>query len=150
MRSKSRQYQAAYYNETFGYGTTGDTGTQPIDNDTPWNTSFIHGEHGTINNYYLGERRHPYFAKFVLPYIRSELVTSSIPWPAIGPDVANGNGPGGHVYSTTAANPAENCYYNVMRGVYGGAGSPYSFNANTCYSSGPAPAAPTGLTAIVH
>jgi hypothetical protein len=149
--AKSRQYQAAYYNETFGYGTTGDTGTQPIDNDTPWNTSFIHGEYGTVNNSitWVSGVTHTLPNSFYLTSAPSWW-TSSIPWPAIGPDVANGNGPGGHVYSTTAANPAENCYYNVMRGVYGGAGSPYSFNANTCYSSGPAPAAPTGLTAIVH
>jgi hypothetical protein len=45
------------------------------------------------------------------------------------------------------------CYYNVMHGAEGGAGSPLSFNANNCYGSGSGttdatpPTTPTGLTA---
>src|SRR6516165_10277868 len=46
----SRIYQGDFYNETFGYGTTGDTGSQSIDKDTPWNTAFIHGEFSTVAN----------------------------------------------------------------------------------------------------
>ena len=43
-----------------------------------------------------------------------------------------------------------NCYYNVMGGVFGGAGGPYSFNANTCYPTGTAPNPPSGLHASVN
>jgi len=149
--SDSRIYQGAFYNETFGYGTTGDTGTQSIDNDLPWNTSFIHGEYSTVANAItwvsgVSQSLPPSF------YLSSQpnWWTSTVPWPAIGPDVTGGNGPGGHVYSTTAANPAMNCYYNVMGGVFGGGGGPYSFNASTCYPSGTAPNPPSGLTASVN
>ena len=149
--SNSRIYQGAYYNESFGYGTTGDTGAQSIDSIIPWNTSFIHGEYGTVANSitWVSGFTHTLPASFYLSS-QPSWWTATIPWPAIGPDVTGGTGPGGHVYSTTGANPAVNCYYNVMGGVYGGAGSPYSFNANTCYPSGSAPNPPSGLTASVN
>jgi hypothetical protein len=73
----------------------------------------------------------------------------SMPWPAIGPDVSGGNGPGGHSYMI----PAENCWYNVMHGVLGSGGA-LSFNASNCYSGGSSggnpPAPPTGLSAVVQ
>jgi hypothetical protein len=149
--SGSRVYQGAYYNESFGYGTTGDTGTQGIDSIIPWNTSFIHGEYGTVANTitWVSGVTHTLPASLYLSS-QPNWWTSTIPWPAIGPDVTGGTGPGGHVYSTTAANPAMNCYYNVMGGVYGGAGGPYSFNANTCYPIGTAPNPPSGLSAVVN
>jgi hypothetical protein len=150
----SRIYQGDFYNETFGYGTTGDTGSQSIDNDTPWNTAFIHGEFSSVANAitWANGITHTLPASFYLSS-QPSWWTSGIPWPAIGPDVAGGSGPGGHVYSTTAGNPAMNCYYNVIGATYGGAGSPYSFNADTCYPTGPvaaAPNPPTDLTAIVQ
>ena len=76
----------------------------------------------------------------------------TMPWPPIGPDVTGGNisGAGGHAYFT----PAANCYSNVMHGLAAGSGSVLNFNASNCYGSGggttQAPAAPTGLTAIVQ
>jgi hypothetical protein len=72
----------------------------------------------------------------------------SVPWPAIGPDVAGGNGPGGHSYMI----PAESCWYNVMNGVLGSSGA-LRFNANTCYASSGSTGglnAPSGLIAIVQ
>ena len=149
--SDSRIYQGAFYNETFGFGTTGDTGTQLIDNDLPWNTSFIHGEYSTVANAitWVSGVSQTLPASFYLSS-QPNWWTSTVPWPAIGPDVTGGNGPGGHVYSTTAANPAMNCYFNVLGGVFGGAGGPYSFNANTCYPTGTAPNPPSGLHASVN
>jgi hypothetical protein len=151
--SSSRIYQGAYYNETFGYGTTGDGGGGTSDGLLPWNTSFIHGEYGTVNNSvtWVSGYTHTLPASFYLS-ASPNWWSSTIPWPAIGPDVSGGTGPGGHVYSTTAANPAMNCYYNLMGGVLGGAGSPYSFSAAACYPGGSntAPAAPTGLAAVVN
>ena len=62
-------------------------------------------------------------------------------WPAIGPDVTGGNGPGGHSYDI----PAKLCYDNTSKtnGIL-------NFDANSCYSSSPAPTAPTGLGAVAH
>jgi len=81
---------------------------------------------------------------------------SSTPWPSVGPDVSSGNvgkcsggtydgSPalssgqctggslvslwGGHVY----ANPAMNCYLNVMTGPPDGTGSALTFDRATCY-----------------
>lgn len=96
------------------------------------------------------------------------------PWPAIGPDVNNGNigicqggtyrgglasrsshcsggsfasAAAGHANST----PAVDCYLNTMGGPPDGSGSVLTFNADSCYGSGAAlPNPPTGLTAEVH
>jgi hypothetical protein len=64
------------------------------------------------------------------------------PWPAIGPDVTGGSGPGGHAYDI----PAKLCYNNTSKDSNG----ILNFNANNCYTSSPAPAAPTDLGAIAH
>ncbi|HZT70128.1 MAG TPA: hypothetical protein VFC10_10345 [Terriglobia bacterium] len=61
------------------------------------------------------------------------------PWPAIGPDVTGGPGPGGHSYQI----PAQLCYNNTSKDSNG----ILNFNANSCYSSSPAPPAPTNLSA---
>jgi len=55
-----------------------------------------------------------------------------LPFPAVGPDVTGGRGPGGHAYG----NPAEACYTKVMVGSDGGGGSPLPFNAKRCYGPG--------------
>ena len=59
-----------------------------------------------------------------------------MPFPATGPDVSGGVGPGGHSYG----NPAQACYLRVMRGSDGGAGGPLVFDARSCYGTN-APAA---------
>ncbi len=64
------------------------------------------------------------------------------PWPAIGPDVTGGNGPGGHSYDI----PAKLCYDNSSKDSNG----ILTFNAASCYSSSPAPPAPTGLGAVAN
>ncbi len=66
----------------------------------------------------------------------------SPPWPAIGPDVTGGPGPGGHAYAI----PAELCYNNTSKDSNG----VLNFSATGCYSSVPAPPAPTGLGAVAH
>jgi hypothetical protein len=70
---------------------------------------------------------------------------SKTPWPAIGPDVTGGPGPGGYSYM----NPAQNCYTNVMGGPSNGTGSALTFNASACYSQAP-PDPPSGLSAVAH
>lgn len=99
--------------------------------------------------------------------------SSSKPWPAIGPDVSNGNlgmcsggtmdkyactnsaqctgggtcasAMGGHVNSI----PAQDCYLAAMGGPVDGSGAVRSFNASTCYDSS-APAPPSNLTAVPY
>jgi hypothetical protein len=55
----------------------------------------------------------------------------SLGWPSIGPDVTGGTGPGGHTM-LTSANPAQKAYY-AIGGTEGGAGGPFTFNADTLY-----------------
>ena len=66
----------------------------------------------------------------------------SPPWPAIGPDVSGGSGPGGHAYAI----PAQLCYNNTSKGGTG----VLNFSAKSCYSSSAAPAAPVDLGAVAH
>ena len=103
--------------------------------------------------------------------------TSGIPWPTIGPDVAGGNigecsggtyagaeatssaqCAGGKLVTAWAsmvnANPAQNCYLNVMHGPPDGSGSALSFDASACFASSgrssTAPASPAGLVATAY
>lgn len=74
---------------------------------------------------------------------------TKVTWPAIGPDVTGGTGPGGHTNSLTASNPAQSCYNSTPKASDGIA----LFDPNTCYggvSAGPPPPAPTNLNAIVQ
>ena len=57
----------------------------------------------------------------------------SMPWPAIGPDVTGGTGPGGHAYPI----PAAVCYNKTAKDSTG----VLLFDANACYQQGP-PALP--------
>jgi hypothetical protein len=52
---------------------------------------------------------------------------SSIPWPAIGPDITGGTGPGGHTYAT----PAQACYDNTATDASGF----LLFDPDVCYSA---------------
>jgi len=75
--------------------------------------------------------------------LRPSWWSTSIPWPAVGPDVSGGNvaSVGGHAYLI----PAANCYLNVIGGLTNGSSGPLTFNANNCYSLA-GPAGPSGLT----
>jgi hypothetical protein len=97
----------------------------------------------------------------------------SIPWPAVGPDVSSGNvGQCSGTIDTTAfaglpatnasqcasgqslstawgghvtANPAMNCYLNILGGPPDGTGKGLAFDSGACYGT-----APTGLQRVVH
>jgi hypothetical protein len=67
---------------------------------------------------------------------------SAAAWPAIGPDVTGGPGPGGHAYKI----PAHDCYDNTPKtnGIL-------NFDAATCYGTSttpPPPSAPTSLRIV--
>ena len=148
----TRSYDADAYGWSFGYGEASDDGsgtgcdgtTGPCHLAGTSATDFITGNYNNI-----GAAVSWAAATLTLPasfYLTSKPSWwGSIPFPATGPDVTGGNGPGGHSYG----NPAYQCFVNVMHGTDGGAGGPYSFNANTCYGNGVVPASPTNLTGTV-
>ncbi len=147
-------------NLMFGYDAHDDDGTTTGDNTTSELTSTVYKEYTfsttTVNCLSGGS------AGTCAATLPASFYLSSIPWwwpnavnwPAIGPDVAGGTGPGGHT-SLTASNPAQYCYLVTMGGSEGGAGSPLTFNADQCYpassnNGNTSPAAPVGLTATPH
>lgn len=146
----TRSYDAVNYNMTFGYGTSSDPGSSgtgcntggiaPCHSTDAFSTVFLQGNytHANTTTTWIGGTviaLPPSFYKSSKP-----AWWGSLPWPAIGPDITGGTGPGGHT-SLTAANPAQNCYISIMGGSDGGAGSPRTFNADACYAL--APTSPT-------
>jgi hypothetical protein len=143
-----RQYANTAYGWSFGYGEASDSGTG-TGCDGPTGPCHLAGTSAT--DFFLGNYNN--ISSTITPTVTQSLPASfylpskpawwgSMPFPATGPDVTGGTGPGGHSYG----NPAQACYFNVMGGSDGGAGSPLTFNASACY--GPPP--PTGLTGTVH
>ncbi|UWZ86934.1 glycoside hydrolase family 55 protein [Occallatibacter riparius] len=122
---------------TFGYGSANDDGTGDgcgggIAPCHAGKTSATTRMHGNFNNVSGGIEWMPGLMR-KLPasfYLAGRPAWwGAIPFPAIGPDVTGGMGPGGHVFG----NPAQACYTKVMKGTDGGAGSPLVFNAERCY-----------------
>jgi hypothetical protein len=160
--SGARSYDANSYGFTFGYGEASDAGgvtiangvgcdgvySYPCESARPYSTAFYYNEYNNVNGTTActGTCTTALPASFYLSAVPSWW--GSLPWPAIGPDVTGGTGPGGHS-SLTASNPAQNCFLNIMGGAAGGPGSPLTFNASNCYSSSLLQA-PTGLKAVVH
>jgi hypothetical protein len=136
-----RSYSGAY-GLSFGYGNYSDSGTNSFDSTVPASTVFIHGLYNNIggSTTWASGITHTLPRSFYLSGTPSWWGT--LPFPAIGPDISGGAGPGGHVGTI----PAERCYLTVMGGTEGGAGGPLTFNASLCYGLPP----PTGLTGTVH
>ncbi len=134
-----RNYDAVAYGWSFGYGSTSDDGggtgcgggTSPCHRTGVASTDFLQGNYSNITNavtWASGASEH-------LPasfYLKSKPEWwGAIPFPAAGPDVSGGSGPGGHSYG----NPAQVCYFNLMHGVDGGEGSPLVFDPDECYGA---------------
>ncbi len=135
----ARSYDAAAYGWSFGYGKTSDDGTgtgcgggvPPCHRAGTSSTHFLHGNYDNIGGSIA-------WVSGVTPELPASLYLSgkpawwgSMPFPATGPDVSGGAGPGGHTYG----NPAQACYLRVMRGSDGGAGGPLVFNGCRCYGT---------------
>ncbi len=135
-----RSYDGTAYGWSFGYGGTGDDGSStgcgggvpPCHRGGTSASDFGHGNYdniGASTSWVAGVTR-------VLPaslYLKGKPAWwGSMPFPATGPDVSGGPGPGGHSYG----NPAWACYLKVMGGSDGGAGGPLEFNAARCYGTG--------------
>jgi hypothetical protein len=143
-----RSFDARTYNFEFGYGGISDAGpgtgcdgstNPPCHDTTPFTTAFFHGNFTNADRNITWARGMSNLlpASFYLPG-RPTWWAPHVDFPAIGPDVAGGTGPGGHC-SLTASNPAQNCYLGAMGGSEGGAGSPLPFNAERCYGTARAP-----------
>jgi hypothetical protein len=154
--ASARSYDSVNYNMTFGYGETGDDGTgtgcsgstnPPCHGTNAYATAFLHGN-------YTNASGTTAWATGVTQTLPSSFYLSSkpswwgsLPFPAIGPDVTGAPNGAGHANLI----PAQQCYLNVMGGSDGGAGSPLSFNAATCYGGGATPPSPpTGVGIVVH
>jgi hypothetical protein len=159
----SRSYDANSYGFAFGFGEASDSGgkaiangvgcdgslSYPCESTTPYSTALFYNEYNSVS----GSVACSGSCSTALPtsfYLNSTPSWwGSLPWPAVGPDVAGGTGPSGHA-SLTASNPAQNCYLNIMGGVVGGAGGPLPFNPSNCYSVSQQVQAPQNLKAVVH
>ena len=134
-----RNYDAVAYSWSFGYGSTSDDGMgngcgggiAPCHRGGISATDVLHGNYDNAD-------RSTHWAADTTHEIAASLYLSgkpnwwgAIPFPATGPDVNDGTGPGGHTYG----NPAQMCYLHEMGGTDGGAGSPLSFNADKCYGN---------------
>ncbi len=133
-----RNYDAVAYGWSFGYGSTSDDGggsgcaggTTTCHSGGIAATDFFHGNYSNITHsiaWANAPQQLP--ASFYLPAMPKWWNT--IPYPAIGPDVNGGFGPGGHSYG----NPAQACYLQMMHGADGGEGSPLTFNPDQCYAA---------------
>lgn len=142
----SKNYGAQATGWAWGYGTSSDGGGGSYDSVTPYNSRFFHGEYSeiTTNTTWASSTTHTLPASFYMTSQPSWWPTS-VPFPAIGPDVTGGIGPNGHAYAI----PAEVCYESTMGGS-DTRNSPLTFNAGTCYPSGPVLNPPTGLTVVVN
>ncbi len=149
----TRGYQTSY-DFTFGYSGSGDTSGACSSRATckSYTTAFLHG------NYANATQTVEVWATGVTHTLPASFYHSSKPswwgnaisWPAIGPDVTGGTGPGGHA-SLTASNPAQACYNSTPKASDGS----LQFDPNNCYGTsggggGSAPSAPTGLSAVVN
>ncbi len=132
-----RNYDAVAYGWSFGYGSTSDDGggtgcsggTPPCHRAGVFSTGFFHGNFSNISGttaWSSGITRElpPSFYLAAKP-----AWWNLVPYPATGPDVHGGFGPGGHSYG----NPAQACYFKVMHGVDGGEGGPLTFDSDQCY-----------------
>lgn len=134
----TRVYDTLAIGMSFGYfdvnSTNGSSGSS-----TPYSTATFYNEYNfvgaTPSTTCSGSCTHAIPPSFYLATQPSWW--KGIPWPAVGSDLTSGAAAGGRVYSLTASNPAQNCYFNIMGGSLGGPGSPLPFNPANCYGGAP-------------
>ena len=122
-------YQQQSYGYLFGYYNA-ESGSSVNGSLLPYQSAALHGEYNAVDGSttWLPAVSHALPASLYLAG-RPAWWPASIPFPAVGPDVTGGIGPGGHAYM----NPAESVYMNSMGGAEGGPGSPLAFNAQAYY-----------------
>ena len=147
----TRSYSQEPTDMTFGYGTAGDNtgGCSSRATCTAYITTFLHGNYDNAANaveVWQSGVTHSLPASFF--HSSQPAFWGAIPWPAIGPDVIGGAGPGGHVHSITAGNPAQSCW-NVASILSDGS---RIFDPTVCYAGefAAVPAPPSNLNAVVQ
>lgn len=136
---QERIYEAAV-GWSFGYGSANDNGEgtgcgggkPPCHAEGTSRTDFLHGNYSNLtrSTVWVPGVNHAFPASF---YLQGKPAWwGRMSFPAIGPDVTGGSGPGGHSFG----NPAQSCYLHTMGGSVGGEGSPLPFNAGRCYPKG--------------
>jgi hypothetical protein len=128
--ARDSEYNA--YGYSFGYLHVTNDGSGGGSTD-PYTTLFWHGDYNDITKSVMRWETgvpHTLPASFYLSS-RPSWWSSALPYPAIGPDVSSGAGASGHADYI----PAEYCFYKMIGGNQGGAGSPLTFNADACYKS---------------
>ena len=133
----ARNYDAAAYGWSLGYGEASDDGagsgctggTPPCHLSGSSANNLFHGNYNNANGsiVWAGGLTKSLPASFYL--VSRPAWWGSIPYPATGPDVTGGTGAGRHSYG----NPAQWCYTKVMGRKDGGAGGPLAFKAKNCY-----------------
>ena len=134
-----RSYDDIAYGWSFGYGKESDDGsgtgcsggTPPCHRAGTSATDFFHGNVSDVSDIItwapgITHQLPPSFYLAARP-----AWWGSLSFPATGPDVTGGTGPGGHSFG----NPAQRCYLQVMGGSDGGPVSPLAFNPVACYGS---------------
>ncbi len=109
-----RSYDAVAYGWSFGYGSTSDDGTgtgcgggvPPCHLPGNSSTDFFHGNFNNIGGSIAWAPGVPHELPASFYLAGKPAWWGSMPFPATGPDVAGGSGPGGHSYG----NPAQACY----------------------------------------
>lgn len=133
-----RGYDTVAYGWSFGYGSTSDDGagsgcgggTPPCHEPGVASSNLLVENYSNIAGKVLSIGRTIHLPPSF--YLRSRpRWWGSLAFPAIGPDVAGGPGPGGHSYG----NPARACYLGAMGGVDGGQGIPRAFEPDKCYEA---------------
>ena len=124
----------------YGYDSETDAAVSP---NNAFSTAFIHGVYDCVAGTFQWDSGH---TDHTLP---SSFFLSSKPawfgnvaWPAIGPDVSGGQGPGGFAQKI----PAQLCFENSAKD---GSGRPV-FDPSACYGPGGGPVPPDNLNVVVH
>jgi hypothetical protein len=133
-----RNYSAAQL-WTFGYGSEGDDGLStgcgggapPCHLEGNSARQLLHGNYENLGNTTVWASGLPHTLPASFFQGAKPAWWGSLPYPAMGPDVTGGSGPGSHSFG----NPAQYCYTKIMGGVDGGQGSPLPFNAGNCYAT---------------
>lgn len=134
-----RSYDAAAYGWNFGYGNAGEGGAPASCSATDHSchapgknrTNLLTGNYNNIDQSIQWADGHAESFPPSLYLPDKPKWWGAMPFPATGPDVMGGSGPGGHTYG----NPARNCYLTIMHGTDGGEGSPLQFNRQKCYGA---------------
>jgi len=141
----NRSYDSAAYGFTFGYGAASDTGTWSGDTISPYTTALLHGNYNNVDGSVSWDAATPDHNLPASFYLSAKPAWwGAMAWPAIGPDVTGGPGPGGHAYG----NPAQGC----SNGTALDSSGRLNFNARTCYP-GNFPSRlipPARLTVTIH